>query len=57
MHTQHRNMDERVTELERLVKDQSRQIEQLRNDLKNLKSRHNSKILGSTAVKTRLHSR
>jgi predicted RNase H-like nuclease (RuvC/YqgF family) len=57
MSMQHQNMDERVAELERLVKEQSRQIEQLRNDLKNVKSRHNSRMLGGTAIKTRTHSR
>jgi len=57
MSMQHQNMDERVAELERLVKEQSRQIEQLRTDLKNVKSRHNSKVLSGTAVRSRLHAR
>jgi hypothetical protein len=57
MSEQHRNMDERITELERLVKDQARQIEQLRTDLKNVKSKHNSRVLSGTAIKTRVHSR
>jgi predicted RNase H-like nuclease (RuvC/YqgF family) len=50
-------MDERVAELERLVREQSRQIEQLRSDLKNVKSKHNSRVLSGTAVSTRTHSR
>jgi predicted RNase H-like nuclease (RuvC/YqgF family) len=57
MSTQHQNMDERVAELERLVREQSRQIEQLRSDLKNVKSKHNSRVLSGTAVSTRTHSR
>jgi len=57
MHTKHQNMDERITELERLVKDQARQMEQLRTDLKSIKSRHNSRVLSGTAVRTRTHAR
>jgi len=57
MSTQHQNMDERVADLERLVREQARQIELLRTDLKNIKSRHNSRLLSGTAIKTRVHSR
>jgi predicted RNase H-like nuclease (RuvC/YqgF family) len=57
MSTVHQNIDERVAELERLVREQARQIEQLRTDLKNVKSKHNSRVLSGTAVNTRLHSR
>ena len=57
MSTQHQNIDERVAELERLVREQSRQIEQLRTDLRNVKSKHNSRVLSGTAVSNRLHSR
>jgi predicted RNase H-like nuclease (RuvC/YqgF family) len=49
----HKNMDERVAELERLVKEQARQIEQLRNDLRNVRASHNNKILRGTAVSNR----
>jgi predicted RNase H-like nuclease (RuvC/YqgF family) len=53
MDVQHRNMDERVAELERLVKQQSKQIEQLRNDLSSVRSSHNNRILRTTAVSSR----
>jgi predicted RNase H-like nuclease (RuvC/YqgF family) len=57
MTLEHKNMDERIAELERLVKDQARQIEQLRNDLRNVRASHNNRILRSTAVNMRIHSR
>jgi predicted RNase H-like nuclease (RuvC/YqgF family) len=57
MRTEHQNMDERVADLERLVQNQARQIEQLRTDLKNVKSKHNHRVLSGTAVRTRTHSR
>ena len=57
MSTVHQNLDERVAELERLVREQARQIEQLRTDLKSVKSKHNHRVLSGTAVRTRTHSR
>jgi len=53
MSTQHQNMDERITELERLVKQQAKLIEQLRNTVKAVKSSHNNSILRNTAVSGR----
>ena len=57
MSTVHQNLDERVAELERLVREQARQIEQLRTDLKSVRSKHNHRVLSGTAVRTRTHSR
>jgi predicted RNase H-like nuclease (RuvC/YqgF family) len=57
MLTEPQHIDERVAELERLVREQARQIEQLRTDLKSVKSKHNHRVLSGTAVRTRTHSR
>lgn len=51
---EHKNLIDRVSELERLLKEQSKQLDALRNDLRAVRNRHNSAVIGHTAVKSRI---